>query len=90
MTSPASTSPGGRSDGSFRPSPSARVSAAAPASTTTAAAAETTPAAPPDSSVSGGTLARTGAGIGGLGLLGGALFGGGRLLALGRRFLGIG
>ena len=72
--------------------PSARVSAAAPASTTTAsAAAEATPAATSDSaSVSGGTLARTGAGVGGLGLLGGVLIGGGRLLAVGRRLLGIG
>jgi hypothetical protein len=71
--------------------PAARVSAAAPASTTTtSAAAEAAPASTSDASVSGGTLARTGAGVGGLGLLGGALIGGGRLLAFGRRFLGIG
>ena len=71
--------------------PSARVSAAAPASTTTtAAAAEAAPATTSDSSVSAGTLARTGAGVGGLGLLGGVLIGGGRLLAFGRKFLGIG
>ena len=36
------------------------------------------------------TLARTGAGIGGLALLGGMLFGGGRLMVLTRRFLRIG
>jgi hypothetical protein len=69
--------------------PSARFGAAAPTSTTTSAAAEAAPATS-DASVSGGTLARTGAGVGGLGLLGGALIGGGRLLAFGRKFLGIG
>ncbi|HEV3364870.1 MAG TPA: hypothetical protein VG795_12175 [Acidimicrobiia bacterium] len=37
-----------------------------------------------------GTLARTGAGVGGLALLGGALCGAGRLTALARRLLGIG
>jgi hypothetical protein len=72
--------------------PSARVSAAAPgATTTTTAAADAAPATASGSpSVSGGTLARTGAGLGGLGLLGGVLIGGGRLLAFGRKFLGIG
>ena len=71
--------------------PSARVSAAAPASTTTSAAAQAAPATTSDTtSVSGGTLARTGAGVGGLGLLGGVLIGGGRLLAFGRKFLGVG
>lgn len=72
--------------------PSARVSAAAPAATTTtSAAADAAPATTSDSpSVSAGTLARTGAGVGGLGLLGGALIGGGRLLAFGRKFLRIG
>jgi hypothetical protein len=70
---------------------SVSATAAAPASTTTTAAVEAAPATTSDStSVSGGTLARTGAGIGGLGLLGGALIGGGRLLGFGRRFLGIG
>lgn len=94
---PADTSVSATAAGSIpatqaKATPSARVSAAAPASTTTtSAAAEAAPATTSDStSVSGGTLARTGAGIGGLGLLGGALIGGGRLLAFGRRFLGIG
>ena len=93
---PAETSVSARAAGSLpatqaQAAPSARVSAAAPASTTTTSASvEAAPATTSDASVSGGTLARTGAGIGGLGLLGGALIGGGRLLAFGRKFLGIG
>lgn len=93
---PADTSVSATAAGSLpatqaKAAPSARVSAAAPASTTTTAAAEAAPATTSDSTaVSGGTLARTGAGIGGLGLVGGVLVGGGRLLAFGRRFLGIG
>lgn len=94
---PADTSVSATAAGSIpakqaKAAPSARVGAAAPASTTTtSAAAEAALATASDSTaVSGGTLARTGAGIGGLGLLGGALIGGGRLLAFGRRFLGIG
>lgn len=74
--------------------PSARTSAAAPAATTTTSAAAddtavsaSTSASP---SVSAGTLARTGAGLGALGLLGSALVGSGRMLALGRKFLRIG
>jgi hypothetical protein len=72
--------------------PSVRAGAAAPAaSTTTSAAADATPATTSSSpSVSAGTLARTGAGVGALGLLGSFLIGGGRLLAFGRRFLRIG
>ena len=94
---PGSTSVSAAAAGSLpatqaKAAPSARVSAAAPASTaTTSADALAVPSTTSDStSVSGGTLARTGAGIGGLGLLGGVLFGGGRLLAFSRRFLGIG
>ncbi len=75
-------------------SPSVRTGAAAPAATaTTSAAAEDTSATAATStspSVSAGTLARTGAGLGGLGLLGSALFGSGRLLAVGRKLLRIG
>jgi hypothetical protein len=67
------------------------------ASVTAPTAAET-PASttPPDTQVLGetlsapDTLARTGAGIGGLALLGGLLCGGGRLTVLARRFLRIG
>jgi hypothetical protein len=75
---------------------SVRASAAAPATTTsTTAAASAAPASASGGIVaqtvgSPGALARTGAGVGALGLLGTALFGGGRLLALGRKFLGIG
>jgi hypothetical protein len=94
---PGSTSVSATAAGSLpatqaKVAPSARVSAAAPAATTsTSAAAEAAPATTSDSpSVSAGTLARTGAGLGGLGLLGGVLIGGGRLLAFGRKFLGIG
>ena len=75
-------------------SPTVRASAAAPATTTTAAAS----AAP--ASASGGIVAqtvgspgaraRTGAGVGALGLLGSALFGSGRLLTFGRKLLKIG
>ena len=90
-TSVSATAAGSLPAAQAKATPSARVSAAAPASTTTtSAAAEAAPATTSDSSVSGGTLARTGAGLGGLGLLGGVLIGGGRLLAFGRRFLGIG
>jgi hypothetical protein len=91
-TSVSATAAGSIPATQAKAAPSARVGAAAPASTTTtSAAAEAAPATTSDSTaVSGGTLARTGAGIGGLGLLGGALIGGGRLLAFGRRFLGIG
>ena len=81
----ARTLPGAQSQ-----APSARVSASAPNSPTAAAAAAETEPATAGASVSGGTLARTGAGVGGLGLLGGALLGGGRLLAFGRKLLGIG
>lgn len=70
--------------------PSARVSAAAPGTSTTTSAAADVAAEPASTSVAGGTLARTGAGVGALGLLGSALFGGGRLLAFGRKFLRIG
>ena len=72
--------------------PSARVSAAAPDTTTTTAAAATETEAASTSSPpsSAGTLARTGAGVGALGLLGSMLVGSGRLLALGRRLLRIG
>ncbi len=63
----------------------------------TAPAADTATSAPTsDTQVLGetlsapDTLARTGAGIGGLTLLGGLLFGGGRLVVLARRFLRIG
>jgi hypothetical protein len=94
---PGSTSVSATAAGSLpatqaKAAPSARVSAAAPAATTTtSAAAEAAPATTSDSpSVSAGTLARTGAGLGGLGLLGGVLIGGGRLIAFGRKFLGIG
>jgi hypothetical protein len=70
--------------------PSAQTSAAAPAATaTTSAAADATPPST-GTSVAAGTLARTGAGVGALGLLGSFLIGGGRLLAFGRRFLRIG
>ena len=74
------------------PSVRARTSAAAPStSAATSAAADAAPAPTSSSpSVSAGTLARTGAGVGGLGLLGTALLGGGRLVALGRKFLRIG
>jgi hypothetical protein len=75
-------------------SPSVRASAAAPA-TRTQTAASTTPAPASGGIVaqtvgSPGALARTGAGVGALGLLGTALFGGGRLLAFSRKFLRIG
>lgn len=92
-TSVSATAAGSRPATQAQAAPSARVSTAAPASTTTAsAAALAAPASTSGSgaSVSGGTLARTGAGVGGFGLLGGALIGGGRLLAFGRRLLGIG
>ncbi|HEV3363530.1 MAG TPA: hypothetical protein VG795_05205 [Acidimicrobiia bacterium] len=64
--------------------------------TAPAAADTTTPTTTPDTQVLGetlsapDTLARTGAGIGGLALLGGLLLGGGRLTVLARRFLRIG
>jgi hypothetical protein len=70
--------------------PSVRAGAAAPAATTTTSAAADTASASPSASVSAGTLARTGAGVGALGLLGSFLIGGGRLLAFGRKFLRIG
>ena len=72
--------------------PSGRVSAAAPAATTTtpAAAATDASASPASTTVSGGTLARTGAGLGALGVLGSALIGSGRLLGLGRKLFKIG
>lgn len=91
-TSVSATAAGSLPAAQAKAAPSARVSAAAPASTTTTSAdAAAAPATTSDSTaVSGGTLARTGAGIGGLGLLGGVLIGGGRLLAFGRKFLGIG
>ncbi|MGH9008242.1 MAG: hypothetical protein ACRDYF_00160 [Acidimicrobiia bacterium] len=69
------------------------------APTTVSAADDTTPAAEtttPDTEVLGetlsapDTLARTGAGIGGLALLGGLLVGGGRLTVLARKLLRIG
>ncbi len=75
------------------PTPSARVTASAPAApTSTATAAEAAPAeaTPVSTSTSGGTLARTGAGLGVLGLLGTALIGSGRLLGFGRKLLRIG
>ena len=68
--------------------------AEAPTATTTSA--PTTPPTTAGTQVLGetlsrpGTLARTGAGIGGLALLGGLLFGGGRLLTLTRKLLRIG
>jgi hypothetical protein len=75
-------------------SPSVRTGAAAPAATTTTSAAadntSATAATSASPSVSAGTLARTGAGLGALGLLGSALIGSGRLLAFGRKFLRIG
>jgi hypothetical protein len=90
-TSVSATAAGSLPATQAKAAPSARVSAAAPASTTTTSAAAAAPATTSDSpSVSAGTLARTGAGVGGLGLLGGLLIGGGRLLAFGRKFLGIG
>jgi hypothetical protein len=76
---------------------SSATTAAAP--TTESAAGDTTPAAEtttPDTQVLGetlsapDTLARTGAGIGGLALLGGLLVGGGRLTVLARKLLRIG
>jgi hypothetical protein len=75
-------------------SPAVRASAAAPATTTTAAVS----AAPASASGgivaqtvgSPGALARTGAGVSALGLLGSVLFGSGRLLGFGRKLLKIG
>jgi len=73
--------------------------AAADDTTADPAAAETTTSTPePDTQVLGetltqpepATLARTGAGIGGLALLGGLLVGGGRLTVLARKLLRIG
>ena len=80
---------------------SADATTAAPTSvlgaSVTAPAADTAAATPTsDTQVMGetlaapDTLARTGAGIGGLALLGGLLFGGGRLMVLTRRLLRIG
>lgn len=72
---------------------SVRAAAAAPAtSATTSATASAAPASASGGIVaqtvgSPGALARTGAGVGGLGLLGSFLFGSGRLLGLGRRLL---
>ena len=65
-------------------------------STTTTTAPAAVEAAPPSTSVLGesitrpSALARTGAGLGGLALLGGLLCGGGRAAILARRFLRIG
>jgi hypothetical protein len=75
-------------------SSSVRASAAAPAAAATTAASAT-PASASGGIVaetvgSPGALARTGAGVGALGLLGSALFGSGRLLGLGRKLLRIG
>jgi hypothetical protein len=70
--------------------PSVRASAAAPGATTATSAEASAAPASTSTTVSAGTLARTGAGLGALGLLGSALFGGGRLLGLGRRLLRIG
>jgi hypothetical protein len=72
-------------------SASARSTASAPAAKTSAAASGT-PASASGGIVaetvgSPGALARTGAGVSGLGLLGTFLFGGGRLFAFGRKFL---
>ncbi|MEW6476661.1 MAG: hypothetical protein AB1679_30740 [Actinomycetota bacterium] len=79
-------------------SSSVRASAAAPApATTTTTSASARPASASASGSGGivdqtvgspGALARTGAGVGALGLLGTALFGSGRLFALGRKLLG--
>ena len=74
-------------------SPTVRASAAAPSTTTAAVSAA--PASASGGIVaqtvgSPGALARTGAGVGALGLLGSALFGSGRLLGLGRKLLKIG
>jgi hypothetical protein len=76
-------------------SPSVRASAAAPASTATTATVAAAPASASGGIVaqtvgSPGALARTGAGVGALGLLGSALFGSGRLIAFGRKLLKIG
>ena len=73
-------------------SPSVRASAATPATQATTAASAT-PASASGGIVaqtvgSPGALARTGAGVGALGLLGSALFGSGRLIALGRKKIG--
>jgi hypothetical protein len=70
--------------------PSVRAGASAPAATTTTSASASTEPASTSTTVSGGTLARTGAGLGALGLLGSALVGSGRLMALGRRLIRIG
>jgi hypothetical protein len=75
-------------------SPTVRASASAPSATATSAVS----AAPASASGgivaqtvgSPGALARTGAGVGALGLLGSALFGSGRLLGFGRKLLKIG
>jgi trimeric autotransporter adhesin len=91
-TSVSATAAGSLPATKAKAAPSARVSAAAPATTaTTAAAVDADPAATSSSpSVSAGTLARTGAGVGALGLLGSTLIGGGRLVAFGRKLLRIG
>lgn len=66
-------------------SASVRVAAADPAT-----AATTATVSPASSSTAPGTLARTGAGVGALGLLGAGLLGAGRAPGLGRKFLRIG
>ena len=91
----ATAAPAGSAAASTRAgvlSPAVRASAATQPQTSVAAA---TPASSSTGLVdqtvgSPGALARTGAGVGALGLLGTALFGSGRLVAFGRRFLKIG
>ena len=86
----AGSLPGTRA-GAATPSVRAGASAAPATTKATSAAAEATPAPTSSSaSISAGSLARTGAGVGALGLLGSFLIGGGRLLAFGRKFLRIG
>jgi hypothetical protein len=93
---------GSESD-SATPAAEASSTTTAADATTVSAAGGTTPAAEsttPDTQVLGetlsqpdaapGTLARTGAGVGGLALLGGLLVGGGRLTVLARKLLRIG
>lgn len=76
-------------------SPSVRAAASAPRAATSTTAAATTNATPASASStlaaqtlgSPGALARTGAGVGALGLLGTFLFGSGRFLAVGRKLI---
>ena len=71
-------------------SPAVRSSAAAPQPATAAANLSATPASTSSSGGLPGALARTGAGVSLLALLGAALFGSGRVVAFSRRLLRIG